>query len=147
MKKSLALLLLPLSFIAAAGRAESATTNASGRPVVIAAATVISLPPAIQGENGVRYGFTGVDGVAVTFVNTSSIAAREVLLRATYGDETRYIRDRGTFAPNVTIEHNYTAFSNQPYRGDAVVVTVAGVTFSDGTTWTGPAFPWLRQDH
>jgi hypothetical protein len=127
------------------GAAHAGVPQTARAPITITDAKVLALPPSIVGDNGVSYGYTGVDVLGVSFVNTSAIAAREVTLRATYAGDTEYIHDAGTFAPGVTIAHNYTTFSNHTFRGAAIHVSVSSVRFSDGSTWTAPHTTPVKQ--
>jgi hypothetical protein len=81
--------------------------------------------------------------VDVTFRNTADVAATSVTFAvAVGGREVGTLTDSGRFAPGVAIEHVFTN-DNDAVTPNAEL-SVASVTFSNGTTWT-PARPTLQQ--
>ncbi len=79
--------------------------------------------------------------VDVTFRNTGNVAARAVTFAVNAGGrEVGTLTDTGTFAPGVAIEH---VFVNDTFAPNAQL-SVARVTFADGTVWTSER-PAVRQ--
>jgi hypothetical protein len=76
-------------------------------------------------------------GIAqVSFVNTSNVPATEVdFTLSSNGEPLATLRDVGTFAPNVTIEHT---FANDRTARDQQL-SIAQVKFADGTVWVNDA--------
>jgi hypothetical protein len=71
--------------------------------------------------------------VRVAFVDTSTVAAREVIFQVigASGAVVQQINDKGTFSPGVRITHHF------PVAGveDGDIVQVAAVRYADGSAW------------
>jgi len=77
------------------------------------------------------------NGIAdVTFVNTTGVPVTEVdFTLSSNGEALTTLRDIGTFAPNVTINHT---FANDETARDQQL-SVAQVKFADGSVWVNNA--------
>lgn len=95
-------------------------------PVNVTASTV--LPP----TGGIAEGGNGI--VAVSFQNTANQAATDVVINVVdnRGILVSRIDDRGSFAPGVTVNHQF----HVPSVGQADRVQVAEVRLADGTIVT-----------
>ena len=76
--------------------------------------------------------------VALGFTNLRAIPADEIRFRVEYAGRTEQVVDRGTFSPNVRIDHDFSGFFNARFQGSPSC-TVDYVEFSDGTVWTATA--------
>ena len=118
-------------------------------PLAALAATVaISTTPAAQNQVPVgltrcdvvetqqALPFDGVgptlDTLAVSFVNRAGLTAKDVRITVSYGGVAQTIDDRGTFSPNIAIEHS---FGTGASAAEAPTCSVAAVTFADGSVW------------
>jgi hypothetical protein len=104
----------------------SAKTTASSNPVVVSDVRVYPAEDVGNGE------MTRPGALDVTFRNTRDVAATDVFFQVS-SDRTHLdnIHDTGSFAPNVTIRHE---FSDQSYSTDQSL-TVTRVKFADGSVW------------
>jgi hypothetical protein len=104
----------------------SAQTTASSNPVVVSDVRVYPAEDVGNGE------MTRPGALDVTFRNTRDVAATDVFFQVS-SDRTHLdnIHDTGSFAPNVTIRHE---FSDQSYSTDQSL-TVTRVKFADGSVW------------
>jgi hypothetical protein len=81
-----------------------------------------------------------VNGVAVTFVNHATVAAKSVTFRVRYDYHTELIEDRGTFSPGVKIQANFKYFLGANYFRDLPdICQIIRVNFADGSHWTSSA--------
>jgi len=78
-------------------------------------------------------------GLSVTFSNTTSSPVSDVEFVIGYNGQSETVDDKGTFSPNVTIDHNLNVFNDAVNSGGSANCTVAKVDFADGTTWLAPA--------
>jgi hypothetical protein len=113
---------------------------AAAAPVALEKVTVVA--PDIQSEAGETLLSAYVPGIVdVTFRNTANVAATSVTFDvAVGGREAGTLTDTGSFAPGVAIEH---VFTNDSFAGNAHV-SVASVTFANGSVWT-PGRPAVQQ--
>jgi hypothetical protein len=103
-----------------------AQTTASSNPVVVSNVRVYPAEDVGNGE------MTRPGALDVTFRNTRDVAANEVFFEvSSNGRHLDNIRDTGSFAPDVTIRHE---FSDQSYASDQSV-KVTRVKFADGSLW------------
>jgi hypothetical protein len=115
-----------LSILAGAPLLVAAQTIASGSPVVVSNVRVYPAEDVGNGE------LTRPGALDVTFRNTRDVAATEVFFGVSSGGmHLDNIRDTGTFAPNVTIRHE---FPDQSYASDQNL-SVTRVKFADGSVW------------
>jgi hypothetical protein len=115
-----------LSALAGAPLLVSAQTTAPSNPVVV---SNVRAYPAEDVGNGEM---TRPGALDVTFHNTRDIAATDVAFEvSSNGMHLDYIHDTGSFAPDVTIRHE---FSDQSYATDQSV-KVTRVKFADGSVW------------
>lgn len=73
--------------------------------------------------------------VTIRFHNTSDRTVTLVAFDIYNGSHHVTIRDRGTFAPNVQIEHRLPTPTWELYHAAAHVCVVSYVRFEDGSTW------------
>jgi hypothetical protein len=73
----------------------------------------------------------GAGFVTVTFTNTSSVTATEVVFELSGAGGFQRINDVGTFTPGVQITHGFLYYAHTPNEN----VKVAEVDFADGTIW------------
>jgi hypothetical protein len=78
-------------------------------------------------------------GLNVTFSNASSAPVSNVEFVIGYNGQSETVDDKGTFSPNVTIDHNLKVFNDAVNSGGSPNCTVSKVDFADGTTWQAPA--------
>lgn len=71
----------------------------------------------------------------VSFVNTGAIAATDVDFKVVLDGETQTVRDHGTFAPGVTIDHTFSKLAGTAYRSSAATCNVVAVRYADGSSW------------
>jgi hypothetical protein len=84
----------------------------------------------------VRYNAPVVDGIRISYVNTSHRTADRVAFLVNYRGDVQHIIDTGTFSPNVTISHGFGNFSGDAYIGARPnSCVVHAVRYTDGTTW------------
>jgi hypothetical protein len=77
-------------------------------------------------------------GLRVRYVNVSATPAVMVRFHATWGDgSSLYLRDVGSFAQDVTIEHTFPGPPNELY-GFGFTCAVTSARFADGSMWTAP---------
>lgn len=80
--------------------------------------------------------------VRISYRNTADVAANEVTFRI--GDaagRTADVEDRGTFAPGVTIDHDFRILK----LGDDAQASVVHVELADGSAWDAPAGSNVRR--
>jgi hypothetical protein len=109
----------------------SAQTNA---PVSIAASQ-------IQQTYGVFNDFSYPGLVQVAFVNHRNVPATEVDFNLeANGQLVDRFQDVGSFAKDITVRHTFQTPANDLNQ----TITVASVTYADGTTWTNDVAPAPR---
>ncbi|HEV8020083.1 MAG TPA: hypothetical protein VGP41_02395 [Candidatus Lustribacter sp.] len=81
-------------------------------------------------------GSYGPAAAEIAYTNASSQPATEVVFAVTTpdGNMVDMYDDVGTFSPGVTIDHTFPALE----AADASQVSVAQVTFADGSVWLNP---------
>ncbi len=77
----------------------------------------------------------------IAFTNEGNVTADLVRFYLTYGEERFYIRDKGSFAPGITINHSYnrrggTIFSSPIFGHTVLSCEVVAIHFTNGTNWT-----------
>jgi len=112
----------------------------SAAPVALDNVSIVA--PDVQNQTGEAQFSAYVPGIVdVTFHNTADVTATSVTFDvAVGGRKAGTLTDTGRFAPGVAIEH---VFTNDTFAGNAHL-SVARVTFADGTTWT-PGRPMVQQ--
>ncbi len=89
-----------------------------------------------------RCSYSPSDGtIVVSYTNTAQVAANMVRIRASGGERrTVYVRDVGTFSPNVAIDNHAFAIPmfNKQQGGGPLTCSAADITYVDGTTWRAP---------
>jgi hypothetical protein len=75
----------------------------------------------------------------LVFTNRAAVAAKEVRFTVGYGGRREEIVDKGTFSPNVPVDHFFAGFYNVRYQGPFATCAVDSVEFEDGTTWVAAA--------
>lgn len=82
-------------------------------------------------------GSFGPTAAEIAYTNASSEPATEVVFAVTSdGNVVDMYNDTGTFSPGVQIDHTFPALE----AADADQVSVAQVTFADGSVWLNPDF-------
>lgn len=123
----------------------AASVLSLGAPVLAQTQTLSSDPVAIENVNYTA-GTTDTkppSDIQVAFENTAASPAREVTFEV--DDATGQsvdVRDVGTFAPNVTIRHDYQVSNSLKFGLTAHVVHVQ---LADGSTWDEPTPQERRQ--
>jgi hypothetical protein len=80
-------------------------------------------------------GSYGPTAAEIAYTNASSQPATEVVFAVTSdGNVVDMYDDVGTFSPGVTIDHTFQALT----QADPSQVSVAQVTFADGSVWVNP---------
>lgn len=82
----------------------------------------------------------------IRYVNVSSRLATMIRFRVSYsnsnGPGELYVRDTGTFAPNVEINHKFKDLQaivlSPSFSKTSVVCSVDSVRFQDGSMWAAP---------
>jgi hypothetical protein len=126
---------MKLTTIAAA----AAVLALGAAPALVAAQTtapiaIVSSHAEPQIADASAYNTAGI--AAVTFVNTSNVPVTEVdFTLSSNGQALKTLRDVGTFAPNVTVNHTFA--NDEPERDQQL--SVAQVKFADGTVWVNDA--------
>lgn len=83
-----------------------------------------------------RYGSPIVDGIGISYVNTSHRTADRVAFLVNYRGDVQHIVDLGTFSPGATITHSFGNFSGDAFIGSRPnSCIVRAVRFTDGTAW------------
>jgi hypothetical protein len=116
--------------------AATAAVLVAGSPLAASAQTTAPVAIAdsqIQQSYGIFSDFAYPGLVTVSFVNNRNVPATEVDLNVeANGQVVDSFQDVGTFSKGVTIRHNFqTQATNLDQK-----VTVASVTYADGTTWS-----------
>ncbi len=116
--------------------AAAAAIIVAGSPVIASAQTNAPVTVAesqIAPSLGVHSGFAYPGLVSIAFVNNRNVPATEVDFDVeANGNVVDRFSDVGSFAKGVTIRHSFQT------QADALNqrVTVASVTYADGTTWS-----------
>jgi hypothetical protein len=73
----------------------------------------------------------------MVYKNKSTVPVDSIAFTATYGGESLDLSDKGSFAPDVAIDHVFRSFAGLPYGGPSAQArcTVTDVHFTDGTSW------------
>ena len=80
-------------------------------------------------------------GLHVVYKNTSTKPIRTVVFEVRHGDHRSRIVDVGHFSPGTTIDHVLVPKALQLYHGlEPQGCSLTRVDFTDGSSWTGPAF-------
>jgi hypothetical protein len=78
----------------------------------------------------------------VTFANRDGAVADAILFSIEYAGQTANLTDRGAFAKDVNVEHDFRAFWNVPFVGPAPAkCAVLYVHFADGSSWPAGVAP------
>lgn len=123
-----------------AGAALSAPASAAtAGPVAMSMAAPVAVTSCRQDVTFIEptfYGSRLADASEnVSFVNTAAIAATDVDFKVVLNGETQTVRDHGTFAPGVTIDHTFSQFAGAAYRTSAATCNVVAVRYADGSSW------------
>jgi hypothetical protein len=121
--------LLAAAPVAASAQQTAYTTQPVAIQSVSADDNIVTLPYA-----GQRY----FNGLSVSFVNTTNVAAKNVAFAVTRDGKTEIVSEAGTFAPNARIESRLAQSLDTLPAADATV-RIAKVDFADGSTWTPEA--------
>jgi hypothetical protein len=70
--------------------------------------------------------------ITISFVDTGSQPATDVVFSVRTGNATETIVDKGHFSPGVSITHDFSLGS----AGNGASVQIQHVTFADGTSWS-----------
>ncbi len=133
-----------MAVLAASFAATTMPASAQPRPpIVVTSCTVLRADRVTQARPfwwpygpTVVVGTPVVDGIRIVYMNVGPVAANRVAFRADYRGDRQRIIDAGTFAPNVTIDHTFGAFSGDAFLGPNPNSCVAiAARFIDGTTW------------
>ena len=73
--------------------------------------------------------------VAIRFHNTSNRTATIVAIEVHNGPHHITVRDHGSFAPNVEIDHRLSTPTWELYHAEPHACVVTYVRFTDGTSW------------
>lgn len=142
-----------MSLTAGVARAQVAS------PIKVQSCSVLQYQPprpAYRSRYWYDYGFAGpfvpagspyTDGIAISFVNTSSAVVDRVVFGVNYRGDFERVIDAGTFSPNVTINHTFAdVFSGYAYLGPKPNSCAARVVrFKDGSIWRAPGVGARRQ--
>ena len=99
-------------------------------PIGVTRCNVVTLVPALPVDGGISS--SAVNTLEVSFVNHAPVAAKDVRITVNFAGATQTIDDRGTFSPNVAIEHTFAPIG---FGDGAAQCSVASVDFADGTNW------------
>ncbi|HEY4440168.1 MAG TPA: hypothetical protein VGN14_06905 [Candidatus Elarobacter sp.] len=122
------LTLAPIAALAATVAVSTTPSALNQYPIGVTRCAVVETQQTLPFD-GVAPGYTTLD---VSFVNHALVTAKDVRITVNYGGVSQTIDDRGTFSPNIAIEHN---FGTAASAGEAPACSVAAVTFADGSTW------------
>jgi len=139
--KQAAISIAAITLLAGGPAMALANTDALGAPIDVTSVQTKSTDvPGAASEFG-GYSTHSYVAISVTFHNTRNVAVTGVTFDViSNGATIGQITDTGTFAPGVTISHQYDTNSNAANQQ----LTVASVKFADGTTWVNSSRP-LRQ--
>jgi hypothetical protein len=119
--------------------AAAAAVLVAGAPIVASAQTTAPVAIAdtqIQPSYGVFNEFAYPGLVTVSFVNHRNVPATEIDLNLeANGEVVDSFHDVGSFANGVTVRHSFQTQATDLNQK----LTVASVTYADGTTWTNDA--------
>jgi hypothetical protein len=128
--KRVAAALAVLTTLAGGPAIASVQMTVSNDPIAVTKVATV-LPESIGNGEMTKAGAIDVD-----FRNVSSIVARDVLFAVQRdGEDVDYIHATGTFAPNTSIRKEFLDQSFAPVQ----TVTIARVTFADGSVWVAAA--------
>jgi hypothetical protein len=125
------LTLAPALTALAATLAVSTTPSAPAQyPIGVTRCDVVASTPALPFD---AMSSPAVNTLEVSFVNHAAIVAKDVRITVSFEGSTQTIDDRGTFSPNIAIDHSFGPTAT--YGGGAAQCSVASVQFADGTSW------------